>query len=138
MGTSGLLSPFANIKGLSFNEKEEPHDFYYQFTKDLEERYKDKGITYIKLEFENADDFYNAMTDMQKFCDENISISGTSRTGRYEMIINEEGDMDDSSKPSTIALQKKRKKPGSNQVNEEELVSEEVTDEVEEDVTEEE
>ena len=92
MGTSGLLSPFANIKGLSFNEKEEPHDFYYQLTKDLEERYKDKGITYIKLEFENADDFYNAMTDMQKFCDENISISGTSRTGRYEMIINEEGD----------------------------------------------
>lgn len=78
--------------------------------KDLEKKYEGTNIKYIKCDFESSQDFYNALKDMQKYADENISISGTSRAGHYEMIINEEGDMDDTTKPSTIALAKKKKK----------------------------
>ena len=78
--------------------------------KDLEKKYEGTNIKYIKCEFESANDFYKALKDMQKYADENITVSGTSRSGRYEMVINEVGDMDDPTKPSTIALAKKKKK----------------------------
>ena len=109
-GTSGLLSPFAKIDGLHFNPEEEPDDFYFRLMNDLEKKYEGTNIKFIKCDFESAQDFYQALKDMQKYTDSNISISGTSREGHYEMIINEEGDMDDTTKPSTIALAKKKKK----------------------------
>lgn len=109
-GTSGLLSPFALIDGLHFNPDDEPCSFYYDIISDLSKRYEKNNIKYIKCEFDNPKDFYNAITDMQKFCDENIHVYGTSREGVYEMIINEEHDIDDTTKPSTVALAKKKKK----------------------------
>ena len=77
---------------------------------DLKDKYKDTGIKYIHCEFESANDFYKALEDMKKYTNDNISISGTSRENRYEMIINEDSDMDDHTKPSTVALAKKKKK----------------------------
>lgn len=97
-GTSGLLSPFAKIDGLYFNNDPEPDDFYYMLMKDLEAKYKDTNITFIKCDFESANDFYNALSSMQKYARENIQVSGTSREGHYEMIINEDEDMDDNAK----------------------------------------
>ena len=46
---------------------------------------------------------------MQKYAGENIKISGTSREGIYEMVINDEHDIDDPTQPSTVALAKKKK-----------------------------
>jgi hypothetical protein len=46
---------------------------------------------------------------MEKINDK-ITINATSREGKYDMIINEEGDMDDLTKPQTIALAKKKLK----------------------------
>ena len=109
-GTSGLLSPFAKIDGLYFDPSDEPDDFYYSIMNDLKEKYKDKHINYISCEFDNPQDFYKALHDMEKYCDENISIYGTSREGVYEMVINEDSDMDDQTKPQTVALAKKKKK----------------------------
>lgn len=109
-GTSGLLSPFAKIDGLYFDPSDEPDDFYYSIMNDLKEKYKDKHINYISCEFDNPQDFYEALHDMEKYCDENISIYGTSREGVYEMVINEDSDMDDQTKPQTVALAKKKKK----------------------------
>ena len=97
-GTSGLLSPFAKIDGLYFNNDDEPDDFYYQLTKDLEKKYAEKGITYIKCDFESANDFYNALKDMEKYSESNITCYGTSREGHYEIVINEDTDMDDNQK----------------------------------------
>lgn len=131
-GTSGLLSPFAKIDGLYFNSEDEPDDFYFQLMKDLEKKYEGTNIKFIKCDFESSKDFYKALKDMQKYADENISISGTSRAGHYELVINEEGDMDDTTKPSTIALAKKKKKKP------EEETEASVEAEVEEEVSEEE
>ena len=79
-------------------------------TNDLKDKFKDTNIKFIHCEFDNPKDYYQALKDMQKYADDNITISGTSRTDRYEMIINEDSDMDDASKPSTVALAKKKKK----------------------------
>lgn len=109
-GTSGLLSPFANIDGLYFDPNEEPCDFYYQLVQYLKSKYNEEGQHYIYCEYDNATDFYNGLKELQKYTDENISVSGTSREGVYEMVINEDSDMDDQTKPQTVALAKKKKK----------------------------
>lgn len=108
-GLSGLLSPYAKIDGLYFDPQPEPDNFYYDLIKDLDEKFKGSNIKYIKCEFDNAEDFYKALSDMEKINDK-ITINATSREGKYDMIINEEGDMDDLTKPQTIALAKKKLK----------------------------
>ena len=100
--------------------------------KDLEKKYEGTNIKYIKCEFESANDFYKALKDMQKYADENITISGTSRSGHYDMIINDDSDMDDPTTPSTVALAKKKKKKPEDEVAE--IV--EATDDVDESIEE--
>ena len=99
--------------------------------KDLEKKYEGTNIKYIKCEFESANDFYKALKDMQKYADENITISGTSRSGHYDMIINENSDMDDPTKPSTVALAKKKKKKPEDETTETVETSEEENESIE-------
>lgn len=109
------MSPFAKIDGLYFDPSDEPDDFFYNLSKDLEDRFKkNKKISYIQCKFNNPKDYYNALSAMEKYCDDNIEIYGTSREHQYELIINESSDIDDNTKPSTIGLQKKRKRRNSN------------------------
>ena len=112
-GTSGLLSPFAKIDGLYFSKDAEPSEFYFNLMKDLEEKWEEKGYKYIKMNFESAADFYNALYGISQYNSENIKAYGTSRDDQFEIVLNEDADMDDQSKPSTIALQKKKKKKDS-------------------------
>lgn len=97
-GTSGILSPFANIDGLYFNNDPEPDDFFFNLMKDIEDRCWEKGIQYIKCDFESSNDFYNALSSLQKYADDNVSVSGTSREGHYEIIIDGEVDIDEAKK----------------------------------------
>ena len=78
--------------------------------KDLEEKWEEKGYKYIKMNFESAADFYNALYGISQYNSKNIKAYGTSRDDQFEIVLNEDADMDDQSKPSTIALQKKKKK----------------------------
>ena len=105
-----MLSPFAKIDGLYFSKEAEPSEFYYNLMKDLEDKWKDKGYKFIKMNFETAEDFYNALYGIAQYNSDNIKAYGTSRDDQFEIVINEDTDMDDQSKPSTIALQKKKKK----------------------------
>lgn len=109
-GTSGLLSPFAKIDGLYFNNDEEPDDFYYQLTKDLEKRYKENNVTFIKCDFESASDFYKALKDMEKYTDKNVTCYGTSREGHYEIVINDTEDIDETQKVNNKKTNKKEDK----------------------------
>ena len=60
------------------------------------------------VEFDNPTDFYKYISELEKFNNENISISGTSREGHYDVVLGRTIDMDDSSKPQTINLAKKK------------------------------
>lgn len=107
-GTSRTLSPFAKIQGLHFDASTEPSDFYYKISKEMHEKYKQKGEISIMVEFDNPSDFYKYISELDKFNNENVSISGTSREGHYDVVLGRTIDMDDSSKPQTINLAKKK------------------------------
>ena len=94
-GTSGLLSPFSDMNGLYFNPEDEVDDFEYRLPKDLERIYKEKGITYIKLDFDNKDDYYKALLEMEKMTTDGITMYGTSRENHYEIIFDKEDDADE-------------------------------------------
>lgn len=96
-GTSGLLSPFAKIKGLYFNENDEPNDFLFRLNKDLERIYDKQGIKYIKIDCDSSNDYLNILKELEKFANENISIWGTSRTNHYEIVIEDEENEDEDS-----------------------------------------
>lgn len=110
-GTSGLLSPFAKINGLYFDGSDEVDDFYFNLVQDLKRISKEKGHgVFITCEYDNPKDFYDALSRMQHYVDDNVTVSGTSREGTYEMVINEDSDIDDHTKPQTVGLAKKKKK----------------------------
>lgn len=86
-GRNGLLSPWGNIKGLCFDDSMEVGDFLYNLQNDLDEYYKKSGEKhYIKMNFDNPDDYYNALLQMQQF-NGDISCWGTSREGHMEVIV---------------------------------------------------
>lgn len=109
-GTSGELSPFSPIKGLYFDDSPEPDEFYYNLVKELSEKYKKKGVNYITLEYDNPEDFYNALVSLEKFSNDNVTISSTSRTGNYDIVVKDEVDLDDGGAPSIDADAKKKTK----------------------------
>ena len=108
-GTSGIISPFSNIDGLYFNSDDEPDEVYFEMIKDIEKRVTEEGKTFIKCDFESANDYYHMLDILKDYTDDNISIYGTSRENHYEIVINEDSDMDDNTKPMTVALRKKKK-----------------------------
>lgn len=107
-GTSRTLSPFAKIQGLHFDASIEPSDFYYKISKEVNDKCKRNGDISVMVEFDNPADFYKYISELEKFNNENISISGTSREGHYDVVLGRTIDMDDSSKPQTINLAKKK------------------------------
>ena len=91
-GTSGVLSPFTDIEGFYFDNSEEPDDFAFKLSKDLERIFKEKGIEYVKFDFESKDDYFNAIMSLNKYVEDNVRVSGTSREGHYEIIVDENVD----------------------------------------------
>ena len=51
-------------------------------------------MSYIKLNVDNKDDYYNLLQTMENYTDENMIVSGTSREGFYEIIMEESIDTD--------------------------------------------
>jgi hypothetical protein len=134
MGTSGVMSPFAKIDGLYFDPSDEPDEFYFNLIQDLKKKTSEEGKIFITCEYDNPRDFYNGLTKLKEFSDDNITISATSREGVYDIVINEDSDMDDQTKPQTVALAKKKKKKPEEET--EENSEEEVSDESDSDTTE--
>ena len=108
-GTSGLLSPFAKIQGLYFNNEDEPDEFYYNLMKELSKKYKKEGIKFIQCEFDSANDFYTALKELQNYTLDHVQVSGTSREGRYEIVINDDTDLDDQTKTPSKEKEAKEK-----------------------------
>lgn len=86
-GTSGTLSPFSKIQGLYFDNSNEPDDFLFNLQSDLEKISKENNELFIKLSFDNKDDYLNCINKLEKLNNENIAIYGTSRTDNMEIII---------------------------------------------------
>ena len=107
-GTSGLLSPFSDIKGLYFDNSIETDGFYYNLTQDLKKKAKKNHKIFINLEYGDKEEYYNALSSLTKYANDNISISGTSKEGTYEIVMNNIIDIDSSDAPSIEPEAKKK------------------------------
>ena len=94
-GTSGIISPFAKMDGLYFDSKPEEYSFYYDMMPELKEKAKKNGMHFIGCEFNHVDDFYDALRSLDKYAQDNVSVYGTSREGIYDLIIQDETDIDE-------------------------------------------
>lgn len=97
-GLSGVLSPFAKIKGLYFDDKNEPSDFYYELLKDLKKIYERTGKIMIGFNFEDPEAFYRTLYELDEYTDNHVKIYGTSKEGEMDIIIEEEIDIDENTK----------------------------------------
>ncbi len=77
---------------------------------ELVDKYKKKGVNYITLEYDNAEDFYNALVSLEKFANENTNISCTSRVNNFDIVVEDAVDLDDGAAPSIDADAKKKTK----------------------------
>ena len=78
-GTSGVLSPFGNIQGLSFNDSKEPSSKEFELKKDIEKILSTKGVECIQITTETEDDYYRLLDELAEFNKDSIICSGTSR-----------------------------------------------------------
>ena len=93
-GLSGVISPFTKMESLYFDNSDEPDGSAYELVKDLERIWDESGKPYVKLEFDNKDDYYDAIINLEKFANDNITISGTSIKGQYEIIVENDDNID--------------------------------------------
>ena len=98
------------MDSLYFDDSMEPSDFYYNLAQELREKYKKEGVKYITFEYDNPEEFYKALVSFDKYADDSITISGTSRKGTYDIVISDEVDVDSDDAPSIVADAKKKKK----------------------------
>ena len=97
-GTSGTLSPFSkDIKGLYFNDEDEPDNFIGEFRNSVKEILDEDGVDYISVKFDDSADYYNILHELHQFTVNNIKVSCTSKMDEYEVVLEEEN-LDDVSK----------------------------------------
>jgi hypothetical protein len=89
-GLSGLISPFNDMKSQYFDDSLEPDNFAYLLSKDLEEICEKEGVIYVKIDTEDEEKYYDILQNMEKYTSDNIKVSGTSREGFYEVIVEDE------------------------------------------------
>ena len=88
-GTSGLLSPFSNIKGLYFDEKNEPDTFGYNFNKDIRRILESKNYDCIGIRAHNSEDYNRILNDIWKINNQ-IRITTTSLNDLDIIIENDD------------------------------------------------
>ena len=89
-GTSGLLSPYGKIKGLSFDDSMEPDNFRFEFIKTIKEILKEDNVEYVDLLFDNQDDYYSMVNTLHEFNEDNIHIRYVQREKDYDQVLQEE------------------------------------------------
>ena len=77
-GTSGLLSPYNKMKGLYFNDDNEPDDFLLEFKKSIKELAEKDGKYYIDISYDDRETFDKIMDKIVVFNNDKIKVFGTS------------------------------------------------------------
>ena len=110
-GTSGLLSPFSKLKGLSFNEDMEPDNFRFEFLKEVKKIMDEENIDYIDMTFENQDDYYSFVNTLHDFNIDNLHVKYVDREKEYDKVVQEdEEDLEESLSFQNLKSKKEEKK----------------------------
>ena len=91
-----------------FDNSIETDGFYYNLTQDLKKKAKKNHKIFINLEYGDKEEYYNALSALTKYANDNINISGTSKEGTYEIVMNNIIDIDSSDAPSIEPEAKKK------------------------------
>lgn len=111
-GTSGLLSPFSDMKSFYFDDSNESEDFIYNLHKDLSEYADTHHIQQIQMKFDNPTDYYNMLKKLSDYSRDNVRISATSITGNYDIVLEEEEDIDVKAEKEEDTKETEKKKRG--------------------------
>lgn len=91
-GTSGVLSPFCKIKGLTFNESVEPDNFMYEYYKDLQDELDSENCVFVNIDTDDKEEYYDFLRQMHKFNQDQIVID--TKLKNEDEIIFEESELD--------------------------------------------
>ena len=94
-GTSGTLSPYSDMKGFYFDDSDEPDNYKFDFIKRTRELLREDGVESIVINFETKEDYYRLLKEMREFTENNVKVSYTSRIKEYEVVLEEEEDMEE-------------------------------------------
>lgn len=98
------------MNGLYFNDDNEPESVAFNLMEDVARICKQKGITFIKMNFDSATDYYNALQTLRDFNDKEIKVYGTSIEGDYDILLENEQEIDDSGSLSAEEKEAEEKK----------------------------
>ena len=83
------------MDGLYFDGSPEPDDFMWIFHNAVKEVAENRGIKMITIDFDNKEDYYHALDDLQGFTDDRVRICGTSKANDTSIIIEPDRDLDE-------------------------------------------
>ena len=73
------------MKGLYFDDSDEPDDFSYQLDQDLQKIMKEKGEIYITVDCKDKNEYFDTLMKLQDI-NSQITYKGESKTGNYEIV----------------------------------------------------
>lgn len=91
-GTSGILSPFTDMKSLYFDSSDEPDQFIFDFMTDINKKLESEGIECVQVQFTDKDDYYRIMNHAREFSENNFKVYGVSKDSP-EIIFEKEEDV---------------------------------------------
>ena len=89
-----MLTAYSKMDGLYFDDSMEPDDSIFDLKRAIEKVAAQKEVSFIKIEFENKEDYYDAMNLLRNFNDEQIHVHSTSREDDLSVVIESDADLD--------------------------------------------
>ena len=89
-----MLTAYSKMDGLYFDDSMEPDDSIFDLKRAIEKVAAQKEVSFIKIEFEKKEDYYDAMNLLRNFNDEQIHVHSTSREDDLSVVIESDADLD--------------------------------------------
>lgn len=91
-GTSGILSPFTDMKSLYFDSSDEPDQFIFDFMADINKKLESNGVECVQVQFTDKEDYYRIMNHAREFGENNFKVFGVTKDSP-EIIFAKEDDV---------------------------------------------
>lgn len=82
------------MDGLYFDDSMEPDDSIFDLKRAIENLAEKKEVSFIKLDFETKEDYYEAMNLLRNFNNEQIHVHSTSREDDLSVVVESDADLD--------------------------------------------
>lgn len=82
------------MDGLYFDDSMEPDDEIFAFKRSIEKIAEQQDVDFIKINFDNKEDYYEAMNHLRSFNNENIHVHSTSKEDDLSIIVESDVDLD--------------------------------------------